>query len=81
MRASTSNPSTTISYAAGFRSTHARRWNSKLKGPIFRLSRISLALFAMVLFGTPVSALRSSVVRCGCWEHVSRRAIITHLGG
>ena len=58
-------PPTEIIQDIGFDASSSRRQNSGSSWPMRRTSRISLALLAMVLFGTPVSALRSAPVRWG----------------
>jgi hypothetical protein len=59
------DPPTEIIQAIGFDVSSSCLQNSGSICPMRRTSRISFALLASVLFGTPVSALRSSPVRCG----------------
>ena len=64
-RESTMIPAMEIIQAIGFDASSSSRQNSGSICLMCRTSRISFALLAMVLFGTPVSALRSSPVRWG----------------
>jgi hypothetical protein len=66
-------PSTSISQAKGFCASSSRRQNSGSMGRRRRTSQMSLALAPIVLFGTPVSRLIASPLRCGFWPGSKRK--------